>query len=202
MAARERRDLSAERRTEILEAFKRCIGERGLERSSMRRVAEEAGVSQPLLMHHFGSRAGLVEALVQHVLAEYDGTLARSLVSVAEGDDSEALLEYLYGGRFTEIAERADGLFPELHAAAARDETTRDLLRDLYARFQRGLAGTLRKTFPEASPAECRRVAYGLVCLAESNELLRELGLPGRRSRDAVELGRALLDSLDPGPRR
>ena len=79
MTEPERRNLSRERRTEILEAFKRCITEHGIEKSSLRRVAAEAGVTQPLLSHHFGSRAGLVDALVRYVLDEYDELLARGL---------------------------------------------------------------------------------------------------------------------------
>ena len=59
-----------------------------------------------------------------------------------------------------------------------------------------GTGGALRKAYPDAAPSECRRVAYGLVCLVESNELMRELALPGRRASDALECGRLLVASL------
>jgi AcrR family transcriptional regulator len=196
MAKPERRNLSAERQAEILEAFKRCIVEHGLDKSSMRLVAAEAGVSQPLLAHHFGSRAGLVEALVSHAVGEYDEALARALERFSQEGGTEVLLEYLFGGPYSEATERNDVLFHELFAAATRDRAIRKQLGSSYARFQRDLANHLGKTHPEASASECRCVAYGLMCLAESNELLRAIDLPGRHSRDATESGRTLIRSL------
>ena len=192
----ERRNLSRERRTEILEAFKRCITEHGIEKSSMRCVAAEAGVTQPLLSHHFGSRAGLVDALVRYVLDEYDELLARGLEGVGEQDDAEVLLDYLFGGRYSMFVERDDVLFLELYAAASRDVAIRTQLGESYARSQRSVAGYLRKIYSEASATECRRVAYGLMSLVESNELFRALDLPGRHSRDALAGGRVLINSL------
>jgi AcrR family transcriptional regulator len=125
MTKRERRNLSAERKAEILEAFKRCILEHGLDRSSMRLVAAEAGVSQPLLAHHFGSRAGLVEALVRHVVDEYDEALALALERLSQEGGAEVLLQYLFGGPYSEASERDDGLFSELATAATRDRSIR-----------------------------------------------------------------------------
>ena len=196
MAERERRNLSGERQAEILEAFKRCITEYGIEKSSLRCVAREAGVTQPLLSHHFGSRAGLIEALVHYVLSEYDEALERGLESVSEQDDAEVLLTYLFGGRFSKFTERDDVLFFELYAAASRDVAIRTQIGELYARSQRSVTNYLRKIYPDASATECRSVSYGLMCLAESNESFRTFELPGRRSRDAIASGRALIDSL------
>jgi len=196
MTERGRRNLSAERRTEILEAFKRCILVDGLDRSSMRLVAAEAGVSQPLLAHHFGSRAGLVEALVRHVVDEADEALALALERLSHEGGAEVLLEYLFGGPYSKASERDDGLFFEFVTAATRDKVIRAQLGKAYARYQRILASHLRKTFPEATATECRRVAYGLMGLAEMNEHLRAVELPGRRARDALESGRVLISSL------
>jgi AcrR family transcriptional regulator len=196
MTERRRRNLSAERQTEILEAFKRCIVEHGLDRSSMRLVAAEAGVSQPLLSHHFGSRAGLVEALVRHVVDEYDEALALALERLSQEGGAEVLLEYLFGGAYSEISERDDVLYAELDAAATRDPAIRTQLAKAYARYQGIVASHLRKTCPEASATERRCVAYGLICLAEMNERLRAIDLPGRRSRDALKSARVLIDSL------
>ena len=196
MTERGRRNLSVERKTEILDAFKRCIIAHGLDRSSMRLVAAEAGVSQPLLAHHFGSRAGLIEALVRHVVDQYDEALALALERLSQEGGAKVLLEYLFGGPYSEANDRDDGLFSELVTAATRDKVMRTQIGKAYARYQRILASHLRKTYPEASATECRRVAYGLMCLAESNEHLRAIDLPGRRPRDALESGRALMDSL------
>jgi AcrR family transcriptional regulator len=192
----QRRDLSAERRAEILEAFKRCIITHGLDGSSMRLVAAEAGISQPLIAHHFGSRAGFVEALVRYVVDQADQDLALALEKLSQEGGAEVLLQYLYGGAYSKVSERDDGLFLEFVTAATRDEGIREQVGKAYARYQGILASHLRKTYPKATAAEIRRVSYALMCLAEMNEHLRALELPGRSARDALEAGRALLASL------
>ena len=197
MTERKRRNLSAERRTEILEAFRRCIAEYGLVGSSSRRVASEAGISQSLLTHHFGSRAELVKALVRHVVDEYEEALAEGLEKMSRGKDAEVLLEYLFGRSYSKFSERDDAMFPELEAAATRDVGIRTQLGDVYASYRRILVRFLRKTHPEASATECRRVAYGLMCLSESNQTFRTIDLPGRQSRDALACARALIGSLE-----
>jgi AcrR family transcriptional regulator len=196
MTERRRRNLSAERQTEILEAFRRCIAGYGLEGSSTRRVATEAGISQSLLIHHFGSRAGLVKALVRYVVDEYEEALAQGLERASREDDAEVLLEYLFGRNYSEFSKRDDTMFPELEAAATRDVEIRRQLGEVYVSYRRMLVTFLRKTHPKASAAECRRVAYGLMCLSEANQTFRMMNLPGRRLRDALVCSRALIDSL------
>jgi hypothetical protein len=130
------------------------------------------------------------------VLSQYDEALEQGLKSVGEQDDAEVLLDYLFGGRFSKLAERDDVLLFELYAAASRDVAIRRQIGELYARSQRSVTNYLRKIYPDASATECRSVSYGLMCLAESNESFRTFELPGRRSRDAIASGRALIDSL------
>jgi len=48
----------------ILAAAFECFCEFGYEKSSMKRIAARAGVSQPLLHHHFGTKEQLVEAAI------------------------------------------------------------------------------------------------------------------------------------------
>ncbi len=172
----------------------RCIAREGFEGSSMRRVAAEAGVSQPLLLHHFGSRSGLIEAVVRYAMSQFDEILSLQ-VEHADYDIGE-LLENLFGDRLAEVAARHDTLFLDLQAAAARDESIREIVAGVYARFQRDLAGTLRKVYPDATAAEARRVSYGLLALCESHQMFREIQLPGRRDRDAIEMARALVATL------
>lgn len=70
---------------------------------SVRRIAAEAGVSPALVLHHFGSKAGLVEAVDRHVLAVFDDLIeefvempdpADLMARVDAGDDT-SLRAYL-----------------------------------------------------------------------------------------------------------
>jgi AcrR family transcriptional regulator len=49
---------------EILRAARKLFAERGYERATMRAIAAKAGVDAALVVHFFGSKAGLLEAAV------------------------------------------------------------------------------------------------------------------------------------------
>ncbi|WP_433086403.1 helix-turn-helix domain-containing protein [Dactylosporangium sp. CA-052675] len=59
-------DLTA--RARIRDAAIRLFAERGMDGTTVRDIAQAAGVSPGLLRHHFGSKEGLREACDQHVL--------------------------------------------------------------------------------------------------------------------------------------
>jgi AcrR family transcriptional regulator len=59
-----------EARRLILDAAQAAIARTGPEGLRLHDVAAAAGVSHPLILHHFGSRAGLVRALTREATAE------------------------------------------------------------------------------------------------------------------------------------
>jgi len=60
----------------IVTAACALIAQRGASETSVREVARSAGVSAPLVIHHFGSKAGLVEACDRRVTDALDQVLA------------------------------------------------------------------------------------------------------------------------------
>ncbi|WP_042410506.1 TetR/AcrR family transcriptional regulator [Streptacidiphilus carbonis] len=63
----------------------RLFAERGADAVTVRQIAAAAGVSAGLVVHHFGSKAGLLEAVDQHVLGLFDAMLAE--LSAGSGAD-------------------------------------------------------------------------------------------------------------------
>ena len=59
-------DLTA--RARIRDAAIKLFAERGIERATIRDIAQEAGVSSGLLRHHFGSKEGLRDACDEHAM--------------------------------------------------------------------------------------------------------------------------------------
>jgi AcrR family transcriptional regulator len=59
-----------EARQLILDTARVLIARDGPEGLRLQDIAAEAGISHPLILHHFGSRAGLVRALARHATAE------------------------------------------------------------------------------------------------------------------------------------
>jgi len=60
----------------IVDAACELIAQRGVADSSVREVARRAGVSAPLVIHHFGSKSGLVQECDRRVTDALDRVLA------------------------------------------------------------------------------------------------------------------------------
>ncbi|MBY5162452.1 TetR family transcriptional regulator [Salsipaludibacter albus] len=57
-------------RARIRDAALHLFGERGVKATTVRAIARDAGVSPALVVHHFGSKQGLRDAVDEYVLAE------------------------------------------------------------------------------------------------------------------------------------
>lgn len=53
-------------RQDVVDAALRIVAERGFDAATLQLIADEVGRSKPGLLHHFGSREGLMLAIVQH----------------------------------------------------------------------------------------------------------------------------------------
>src|SRR5256886_9207655 len=70
-----------EARRLILETAQALIARAGPEGLRLQEIAAAAGISHPLILHHFGSREGLVRALVQQAVAELRDKLVAAMGS-------------------------------------------------------------------------------------------------------------------------
>ena len=98
-AARRRRS-AAETRDAILEAAERRLVDGGPEAIRLQEIAADAGISHPAILHHFGSREGLVEAMVVRGIGKLQAQFLEGWPSAKE-PDVEGVLE-----RFYDVASR------------------------------------------------------------------------------------------------
>ncbi|MCF6387039.1 TetR/AcrR family transcriptional regulator [Mycobacterium sp. MBM] len=82
----------------IRDAAVRTLADKGVAATSLRAVAEEAGVSIGLVQHYFRNKAGLVAAVDEHVLQVFGEIIEATPVSEMSG-------EYLadMGSRFSQL---------------------------------------------------------------------------------------------------
>jgi AcrR family transcriptional regulator len=93
---RRRRD-AASARAAILDATERHLVLAGPSGIRLQEVAADAGVSHPTVLHHFGTRAGLVKAVVTRSLAAINARLVEA-ISRSTGDAAQvaAILDGVY----------------------------------------------------------------------------------------------------------
>ena len=79
-----------EARRLILDTAQDLIARSGPEGLRLQEIAAAAGISHPLILHHFGSREGLVRALVQQAVDE----LRDKLIPAMGSAESSLVLEF------------------------------------------------------------------------------------------------------------
>ena len=93
-------DLTA--KATIRNSALRLFADRGPDAVTVREVAAAAGVSPALVMHHFGSKSGLREAVDEHVAHSFDVVLDAltddGLEDALTGGDSRSLAEAFVAG--------------------------------------------------------------------------------------------------------
>jgi len=120
----ERREAT---RRALLDATIECLASEGYTATTTRRVAELAGVTPGALVHHFGSKTGLVREAMRRVLSRF----AEEMLSAATAPESST------EARHAELLDRMWGLHqgPLFHAsiellvAARSDKSLRKELK-------------------------------------------------------------------------
>src|SRR5262245_22611139 len=59
-------NLETQRRRQVMQAVVECVAEEGFSRTTMRKVAERAGVSTGMLVYYFGSKKEMVNAALTY----------------------------------------------------------------------------------------------------------------------------------------
>ena len=79
-----------EAQTMILDAAEHCLLEGGPDSIRLQEIARAVGISHPAVLHHFGTRENLVEAVVKRAVAHLETDLVR-LLSHSQATDGAAV---------------------------------------------------------------------------------------------------------------
>jgi len=101
-------------RTRLLNAAVRVFDRKGYAAASVREVAEMAGVTKPAVYYHFGSKEGLLLAILDQAMRDVDAALERAVLRDGTARSRIlALCEDTYGlfGQHVPIARVAHAVF-------------------------------------------------------------------------------------------
>src|SRR5260370_20776138 len=104
--ARRVRRTPEEAKRLILETAQALIARTGPQGLRLQDIATAAGISHPLILHHFGSRAGLVRALNREAAAELKDRLVASLTQPESsiGEQLDQVFDAFRGGLAQRLA--------------------------------------------------------------------------------------------------
>jgi AcrR family transcriptional regulator len=188
-----RKSMAEERREEILAAFARCIAKYGIE-VSLEQIAQEAGVRRSLIRHYLGNRDELVDQVIERIAEGYPQRIAELLAPTTEHGIDHLLDVFFRDGYIHSewdevigaVFSTAQGRYPQAKARVAH----------MIVAIVEQTAAFLSQLYPRASIEACYEVAYGIICLSQSNESLIWLGIDPMHATLARAAAKHLLNRL------
>jgi AcrR family transcriptional regulator len=188
-------------REDLLVGAKRCLREKGYDRTSVRDIATAAGVSMAAIGYHYGSREALLSQALFDLLDEWGDSLGRALASRA-GDDEARGFERMWDSLIEQFTEHPDLWLAtvELFLQAQRQPELRTRLAGGLTEGWRGMAGILRSV-PEEEVSDHAARTLGMVQAAlMSGVMIQVLSDPANAptSAEVLEGLRALAKIAGP----
>src|SRR5438552_12697721 len=85
---RRQRLAASARRAQLVEVGRMVFAQRGYEATSVEEIAEQAGISKPIVYEHFGGKEGLYAVIVDR---EVEHIVGRIVAAISSGSPRERL---------------------------------------------------------------------------------------------------------------
>ncbi len=198
-----RASLKAKRKLEIVEAFELCVIENGLEATTIEMVAKKAGVRRDAVYHNVGNREKLIQTSIDYIIEKCTRHLALGFSENAlKRDKIEVILSELFGGGFMQDHQNDWQVVEELTHAAKRNDHTRTQVRKMYEAYAEEISVLISSALNIPLNESVRETAYAVMCLAEENAAMQDLGFPKSRSETAKKIARSSIAQLDQDSRK
>lgn len=190
-----RKNLTAERTDEILDAFARCMVKYGLD-ASLEQVAEEAGMTRSIIRHYIGNREEVVNRLMERIAEEYLLELSEAEKTIPHDQMIAVTLDYLFRDApgYDDYDKLIIGV---MMTARERYPQAKHTLMTMLNQLVDMFAADLMEVYPQAGELRCRETAYNIMCLAMSNESFLWIGMNQAYNLAARAGAEALLRLLE-----
>jgi len=148
---------------------------KGLEKTTLEDIAQEAGQPRPLVRYFVGNRADLVSLLTERIVRRGEErleTLRKKRAQETEGDVVEWLFESFFSDDFS------NRLVAELWHAAQRSDDLRRSVSEVYRRVLSEMAKHIARGEYGQRADTSRDTAYALFSASLGATVLRHLGVP------------------------
>ena len=190
-----RKSIAVERQAEIIDAFETCIEKYGFASSSTRKIAEEAGIKQPMISHYFGGKDALVKALVYRITNQYLIDFQNASKNATGEMRVLKMLDYLFGPELLG-PESKGNLIGQLISASTNDVELRGHIKSMYNFFIETGKTELGLLFPNKSSEAIDNCTYGILCLAVGNDALLSIDIPFEKRMSAKKCAELLVAAL------
>lgn len=181
-----------ERREALLQRALAYFLDNGLAEVSLRPLAEAVGTSARMLIYHFGSKEGLIFAVMDEVQAKFQGAFSDLVASLAESDEEPLLVSLWRHFSRPEHLPYARLAF-EVQILALQNP-------EAFGRYQDRVTASWQELIEKALPPSPGRQAMATLCASAFDGLMLNLLTTGDapRTTAALQLFTGLL-AADPG---
>jgi AcrR family transcriptional regulator len=178
----------------ILEAAKRVLYRDGFRALTFETIAREAGENPALIRYHFGSKAGLLTALVDSVLYQEAVDLIEQLTAVPGGEERRETLLRIH--QEMAVDRESYKMFFDIIPHVLRDEQLEPHLRQLFEWYRRLDTWALDEAGESVHQAQSEPLAVLTVAMTDGLAL-QALSDPDLDLTPAFELWRRLVLGRD-----
>lgn len=172
-----RKNRSEEKRQVILDAFEAVILREGFAKSSQRKIAEEAGVNQPMIHHYFSGGEAMLDALLDRITERYRQALS-AYTQTEQQPSLESILAFLCSTEFHKVSLQNEVMF-RLIGQSNHHETTIERLSKVYHHLHSELTDYLKNADIENTD----QTAYTLMCIIIGHDWAKTLGFGEHRNQ-------------------
>lgn len=165
-----------ERRIQILEALHHCLLEKPFHQTTIKEIAQKAGVNHGLLHYYFENKQDLLLKYIDHTFNNYYSDFLERFARRPADDISAALsieerLQWVLG----EVAFNRESarIFTEIWAMAMHNAAIRQKLHELYTKWQCLIADLMQDMDDGAEKAS--QISLTLIALTEGLSLFSAL---------------------------
>ena len=189
-----RPSLKKERRTEILDAYGRCIARYGVEGATLEKTAMEAGLARALIRHNVGNKDEMFESFVNRFLDNAYQFADAFFESLPQDERLATMIDSLFDPDYADAHDVS--VTNALLIAAIRNRVLAKRLRQWIYEFVARLEAELRAAYPEADLASTEAVAAGIAGIYFNADTLTPLGGMSKLSDSSRTAARLLISTL------
>lgn len=184
-----------ERYEQVMQALVRCVARLGIEGATLTAIADEAGLSRPLIRHHIGNRDDILRSLQEYVLKGFNDQTNALAAALPDVEPATTVINILFAD--TDSDDRDLVLaFAALTARSANDVALREACKASISQFEAVISQAIKAENARLDQAMADQVAQGVAALYFNIKSLSPLDMAETWNRNAKSNAMKLIEQL------
>lgn len=191
-----RPSIKAARTEEILQAYERCIALYGVEGATQQKIAAEAGIARPLLRHHVGNSADLLQMALKRFIERSEKSTEEAYTHLPPDCSGKDFIMPLFYGASSEADHNDTMIAAAFIYAAQTNPLIQTTMQQWLDHFVEGFDAQIQRLYPHADAEMVGNVSAGIIGIYFNVVSLAPLGTNERLRDQSYQAALYLLNTL------